>query len=113
MDQATIKTNIESILRETSKNVDDIKYVSYYIGNYLQTRQEFYCSYDEFINIMGDQFLSNMKWLYDIKLVSNDWWITFDGRGDWYMHSYPIQPKKSRIPEVHLLINNILSNDEY
>lgn len=110
MEQHTIKSSIEYILSESKKNIKDIKYVSYIIGNYLQTRQEFYCSYDEFIKIMGDQYMFNLKWLWDIRFVADDWWLTFDMRGDWIMHTIPKQPKNYRVPEVNLLVNNCIDD---
>ncbi len=109
MDQSTIKSSIKNTLKEYNKKPEDIKYVSYYIGNYLQTRQEFYCTYDEFMNIAGDQYMFNLNWMGDIKFVADDWWITCDMRGNTYLHSLPVQPKKYRIPELNLITNKFLA----
>lgn len=111
MSQLTIKYTIEDALKKHEKNTSDIKYVSYYIGNYLQTRQQFYCTYDDFMNAVGDQSIFNISWSWDIKFVADDWWITWDSRGEWIMHCIPTQPRKYRVPEAHLLINTIIDED--
>ena len=109
MESYTLKGTVEYAIKEYGKNISDIKYVSYYIGNYLQTRQQFYCSYEDFINTFGDKIMYNLNWYWDIKFVGDDWWLVFDSRGDWIMHIVPVKPSKYRKPEEHLLTIKVKS----
>ncbi len=107
-----LKSTIDYALKEYNKKTEDIKFVSYYIGNYLQTRQQFYCSYEEFINVVKDFNIYDLSWYYDIKFVADDWWLCFDSRGDWILNEYPKKPKEYKKPELELLKNIIVDYED-
>ncbi len=103
-----LKSTLECAIKESGKNIEDIKFVSYYVGNNLQTRQLVYCPYDEFINVFGEYNIYDLNWFWDMKFVADDWWLYFDSRGEWILNELPKKPNKYREPKLNLLKPNLI-----
>jgi hypothetical protein len=102
MNYWTVNDSVNACLEDNKKSCLDIEYVSFYIGNYLQTRQHFHCSYDEFMTAVGNHSVWDVQWLSEIKIVGTDWWLEFDTRlaTGWMLHTVPSKPAKYRVPSA-------------
>lgn len=103
--EQTIAEGINGVLNSYEKNKSEINYVSFYIGNYLQTRHRFYCSYTEFIDAVGIMKMKNIQWPYEIEVVAEKWWATFDMEAGWVIYEMPTKPQKYRAPTAFEMSN--------
>ena len=100
-DRITMPTYIKDVLdflASKDLNYADVAYVVYYIGNYIQTRQLYECSFDDFITFVGDMDLNDIMWK-DFKIVADSWWVEYNNYG-FVVHHQPYKPKKHRVPSM-------------
>lgn len=92
-----IRKDIEYALTCNQKMQADIIFVSYYVGPFLQTRQRFYCSYFDYLSIIGDSNEDDIMWINETQFVGYNWWLQYHN-GSLHMYSMPTLPAKERKP---------------
>jgi len=97
----TLQESLRQAFSKYQKNRHDVIYVSYYIGHYRPHRDHYYCLYDEFIDNLGKQPISNILWLTDIEIVAHDWWLHFDLHlYEWVLFKIPRKPMQHVVPHM-------------
>ncbi len=97
----TFSETVKSALRRNCKNVFDVNYITYYIGHYKPTREKYWCSLEEFCNIVGLLPVAKINWLHDIEIVGDGWWMHFDVcTYDWITYKAPVKPGNRLVPRL-------------
>ncbi len=86
-------------LERHGKSKDDVRYISYCTGKCLKTRKTFYCSLEDFCKVTENiHWPFDLVWAFEIKIVGDRWWFTYDYHGDWSFHEIPRQPETYKVP---------------
>lgn len=102
-----LKTSIMNAINEYNIDSDDILYISYYMGHYLQTRQRFYCTLSELFGcpLISIVPLDRLLWLHEMVIVGSAWWLNYDPISNtWMMNNLiddvfmPTRPRMHRVP---------------
>lgn len=88
--------SIVQYLRDQGKTKDDVRLVSFYVGNYLQTRRHFRCTMDEFLDSVGGMDIDLVAWK-DFAFVADDWWVIYK-HGGFKIYQKQYVPHKYKIP---------------
>lgn len=81
-------------LFRAGKDVPDVQYVSYSLGKYFHTKEEYYCSLSDFIEATKNaNNVHDLVWPYDIRVVGESFWLDWCTHGEWVTHFHQQKPK--------------------
>jgi hypothetical protein len=98
--ESPIKKEIINTLKRANKTLDDVHYVSYALiePNYGQI-EHFRCNISDFLSVTT--YATNpldLNLPFEITIVGDGFWLTYDYHGGWNLHIPPIKPMVYRRP---------------
>lgn len=97
---------ILNALNKHGKCQDDISYIVYALGNTLQSLKHYCCTLQNFFDITKSiQTPFDLNWYFEIKIVGDDFWLTFDNQGELIFHQAPVPPLYRRLRESEITKN--------
>jgi hypothetical protein len=103
--ESPIKKDIINTLKRANKTLDDIDYVSYAVTKPNYEIEHFRCDISEFL--LATTYatsLFDIKLPFEISIVGDGFWLSFDYRGCWNLNVPPTKPMVYRRPlSCHLL----------
>lgn len=105
-----VSHQIRNTLRIHNKSENDIVHVIYASGKSCELHT---CSLPEFFEIVKDvDWAFDLVFPYEIKLVSKHYWIEFDYRNEWMIHSFPDKKYSYKKPSSELIRTKTFSDDD-
>ena len=98
--ESPIKKEIILTLKRANKTLDDVEYVSYALAqpNYGHINY-FHCDIAEFLSATAYATSPfDINWPYEVSIVGNGFWLTYDYHGVFNLHVHPTKPMVYRCP---------------
>jgi len=110
--ESPIKKEIINTLKGVNKTLEDIEYVSYALAQPDYVHVDYFrCDISDFLSATAyatSPFDINLP--FEIAIVGDGFWLTYDYHGGWNLHIAPIKPMVYRRPlPSELLKENVLT----
>lgn len=103
--QNNVKHQILQCLDKHNLSPGYVLYVSYAVGPTLQSIKKYTCNLDSFLDIVQHITSAfNLAWPFVLRIVGKDFWIEWDYRGEWILHTYPKVEGPYKCPSTEDLI---------
>jgi hypothetical protein len=80
---------------------NEVQYVTYSSDN-----KQYYCSLPDFLTVTKDCTWAFDLWRpYDVQIVGDNWWFSYDHHGMWIFHKIPIKPDTYQYPPTSIMKN--------
>lgn len=105
-----VKDQIQHMLCVHKIPETDIEYVIYASG---KSREKHRCSLAEFFEVVKDvDWAFDLVFPYDIRLVGKRFWIDFDYRNEWMLHSFLEEKYTYMKPSSNIIRKKTFSDDD-
>jgi hypothetical protein len=105
-----VSHQIRNTLKVYNKSESDIDHVIYATGPSCEKHT---CSLAEFFDAVKDvDWAFDLVFPYEIKLVGKHYWIEFDYRNEWMVHSFPDKKYSYKKPSSDSIIRKRTFSDE-